>query len=229
VIINDGHITIDNNACNENWTKINNFFKGEGNGRICNRITGLRIITAIRDELNEDDIYLEIGTLNGGSVCLSMLHPKKCHHVCIDPFNGYYIKGGDTKNPEWNILYKDSSSKGSDTVAPVIDNIKKINVHNHTYHLIKNYSTDKNALVETDQYRGKVGLLLIDGDHTRWGAKFDFDNYYELVKPGGYIIFDDYDGHTVTEAVEECLAEYADKIETSTEFESVFVIKLKEN
>ena len=35
-------------------------------------------------------------------------------------------------------------------------------------------------------------VLLIDGDHSYDGVKFDFDNYHPFIKQGGYIIFDDY-------------------------------------
>jgi hypothetical protein len=34
--------------------------------------------------------------------------------------------------------------------------------------------------------------LFIDGDHTYKGVKMDFEMYQELVKPGGFIVFDDY-------------------------------------
>lgn len=36
-----------------------------------------------------------------------------------------------------------------------------------------------------------VDMLFIDGDHTYHGVRADFDNYRNLVKPGGYIVFHD--------------------------------------
>jgi len=38
---------------------------------------------------------------------------------------------------------------------------------------------------------GEIDLLFIDGDHSYKGVKQDFDNYYQLVKKGGYVIFHD--------------------------------------
>ena len=35
-------------------------------------------------------------------------------------------------------------------------------------------------------------LTFIDGDHSRAGAQLDYDNYIGFVKPGGFVVFDDY-------------------------------------
>ena len=37
-----------------------------------------------------------------------------------------------------------------------------------------------------------INLLIIDGDHSYDGVKYDFDSYFPLLHPGGYVIFDDY-------------------------------------
>ena len=35
-------------------------------------------------------------------------------------------------------------------------------------------------------------VLIIDGDHSYEGVKFDYENYRKFVRVGGYLIFDDY-------------------------------------
>ena len=37
-----------------------------------------------------------------------------------------------------------------------------------------------------------IDLLFIDGDHTYEGVKSDLENYIDLVKPGGCVVFHDY-------------------------------------
>ena len=38
-----------------------------------------------------------------------------------------------------------------------------------------------------------VELLFIDGDHSKEGCDFDFQNYGKCVTPGGFLAFHDYD------------------------------------
>jgi hypothetical protein len=35
-------------------------------------------------------------------------------------------------------------------------------------------------------------LLVIDGDHSYAGVKHDSESYLGMVRPGGYVVFDDY-------------------------------------
>lgn len=39
-----------------------------------------------------------------------------------------------------------------------------------------------------------VDMLYVDGDHTYKGVKADYDNYHQLVRPGGIIVFHDVAG-----------------------------------
>jgi predicted O-methyltransferase YrrM len=40
-----------------------------------------------------------------------------------------------------------------------------------------------------------IDLLLIDGDHSREGAEFDFSHYAPKIRPGGFVAFHDYYPH----------------------------------
>src|SRR5690606_21094380 len=56
--------------------------------------------------------------------------------------------------------------------------------------LIKQLSTEASAIAQAHAH--PCDVLVIDGDHSYAGVKFDYDHYLDAVSPGGYIIFDDY-------------------------------------
>jgi tetratricopeptide (TPR) repeat protein len=125
---------------------------------------------------------LEIGALYGISLAILYNHAvaryPKVHVTCLDPFDGYYGKALDA------VLN-----------CPVSDltffrNMKLANVPREDYTLIKHYSTEPAAIAAAG--RLEFNLLVIDGDHSYDGVAFDFHNYYPLLRPGGYVIFDDY-------------------------------------
>jgi len=108
--------------------------------------------------------YLEIGAYAGGSACLIM-HRPNTNIISIDL--GWPI--------DPNI---------------VMSNVWKYNKFKNTYTYIKGNSTDQETInrVKTVQ----ADILFIDGDHSYFGVWNDFLNYSKLVKPNGYIVFDDY-------------------------------------
>lgn len=57
----------------------------------------------------------------------------------------------------------------------------------HRFILADSHADSTHDLVSDRKY----GLLLIDGDHRYEGARKDWELYYDLVSPGGYIIFHD--------------------------------------
>jgi hypothetical protein len=151
-----------------------------------------RLATTIQDavirqvvaELVEDEHLgvLEIGALYGINLailynhCIPYFNSMKM--ICLDPFDGYYGKPVD-------------ATLG----IPVTDklfhrNMQLANISSDAYSLIKNYSTDEVALTKAKQE--KITLLIIDGDHSYEGIKYDYENYFPLLEPGGYLIVDDY-------------------------------------
>ena len=44
---------------------------------------------------------------------------------------------------------------------------------------------------EKDEYKEQYDLVFVDGDHSLWGNRQDLIDCWPLVKPGGFIIFDD--------------------------------------
>jgi hypothetical protein len=59
------------------------------------------------------------------------------------------------------------------------------------YKIIQHLSTDDTAVKAASER--KYDYLLIDGDHSIEGVAADFELYGPMVKPGGVMIFDDYD------------------------------------
>lgn len=72
-------------------------------------------------------------------------------------------------------------------------------------------SHNPNVLEAVKHLKGKVDVLLIDGDHSAAGTLQDFKMYSPLVDMGGYIVFDDYQDYKyspeVKSAVDKIVAE----------------------
>lgn len=128
--------------------------------------------------------FLEIGTLFG--VAAGSLHRtldragKDMRLTLVDPLDGYYGTSPVDRQTGVRIT--------ADTLRT---NLHRLNVDKDSYRLIQHKSTLPEAvdLVSDRQY----DLLLIDGDHSLKGVANDFERFAPLVKPGGFVIFDDYD------------------------------------
>lgn len=125
---------------------------------------------------------LEIGALFGVNLaiifnhCITRFDSVKV--ICLDPFDGYYGKPIDAA---FNLPINPES---------FCRNMQLGNVPVENYRLIQKYSTDLTALEAVRKER--ITLLIIDGDHSYDGVKFDYENYFPVLEPGGYVIFDDY-------------------------------------
>lgn len=125
---------------------------------------------------------LEIGALYGISLAILYNHAvtrfSSAKVVCLDPFDGYYGKALDAvlNQPVNDLTF--------------IRNMRLANVPQSDFALIKHYSTDPAAL--SAAMETAFNLLVIDGDHSYEGVKYDFETYFPLLQPGGYVIFDDY-------------------------------------
>jgi hypothetical protein len=126
------------------------------------------ILYDIRSQIEKETVkYLEIGTHSGASACLMLLHPKKTQVFGMDL-------------PE---------SPRHDSVSYNTEKFK--NPHN-TFNYFQGNSRDPKFIESIKNEVGNVDMLFIDGDHTMDAVIDDFLNYKDLVNPGGYIIFDDY-------------------------------------
>jgi len=126
------------------------------------------ILYDLCENIDKDNItYMEIGTFAGGSASLMSKNQKVKKIISVDI--GYPIKKeipiknvNNFKHDNCEYDYIEGDSKSEETIKKVYD-------------LIKN-----------------VDILFIDGDHKYNAVIKDFENYKDLVLPGGFIVFDDY-------------------------------------
>jgi len=146
--------------------------------------THISILYFLR-EIMEDrcENYLEIGSFHGGSMLTAMRSKYQCNFYGIEIFS-------DRLNKEM-------------TPDKLNDQISKNNINEHHFEIIKGDSLDNTTISTVKQkiVEESVGIFFIDGLHTTHAVQNDFDNYISLVKPGGFIVFDDYQYAPVKHAV----------------------------
>ena len=122
--------------------------------------------------------YLEIGVHNGTSmsyVVNQSVRPLSC--IGVDLFSH------TTQRYKHDKLQQERTLK----------NIESLNTSKSSIHLIKGDSRAAATYEQVAQVlQGQpVDLLFIDGDHEFAGVESDFLMYSGLVRPGGFIVFDD--------------------------------------
>jgi predicted O-methyltransferase YrrM len=121
------------------------------------------IVTMIGNENKKVD-YLEIGSYLGSSACLVQQNEFTNSITCIEA--------------------------REDFAKEINTNLTNLNKHNIDFTIHNHRSTD--AIIIDKLTDKSFDLLFIDGDHSHDGVLSDFNIYKDLVKPGGYIVFDDY-------------------------------------
>lgn len=142
-----------------------------------------------------DPVYaqVEIGVFFGGGIIIMInaLKSLGCRHtvIGIDPLNGYYMQDNSDYSSKRDIM-----TNLPIDLETVKMNIGKCGLSLKNIVFVKDYSQSENALREACKY--KIASIYIDGDHSYEGLKRDFDNYFNFVAPGGYILIDNYkDNH----------------------------------
>ncbi len=114
--------------------------------------------------------YVEIGCYAGASACLM------------------------TQRPNTNVFSIDTGTPIAPGIATA--NVLRHNVLGNRFEYIQGSSHDISIV---DRIRksavGGIDILFIDGGHSFADATQDFEMYSGMVKPGGYIVFDDYLDH----------------------------------
>lgn len=136
-------------------------------------------------------VYLETGSLFGGSICYMMQDKQPCKFIGIDLFNGYYPNDsfGTPTDPITSLPVN---------IQNAYININKFNIHNHPHKLIKgsSYSEEVLAQVREELHSELIDFLFIDGDHSFSGVIQDWESYNELVRANGFVVFDNYSTST---------------------------------
>lgn len=146
------------------------------NGRVChNRVVLLNILV----EYLQIDRYLEIGVHNGASMSYVIFNQKKsidCYGIDLfESTFGHYKKDHITYNQSMENITKNNNSHSLITL------IKGNSYDDKTFKNIQNILNDKT-----------IDLLFIDGDHSYQGIMSDFNKYTSFLRPGGYVVLDDY-------------------------------------
>lgn len=152
-------------------------------GRLATTIQDAVVRQLVAESVPGDQLcILEIGGLFGVSLAILYNHCitryKDVKVICLDPLDSYYGKVEDA-------LFNTPISE-----ATFQRNMQLASVPAAGYVLIKHLSTDPVALAMARNH--PINLLIVDGDHSYEGVKFDFDTFFPLLEPGGYVIFDDY-------------------------------------
>ncbi|XSG82625.1 MAG: class I SAM-dependent methyltransferase [Methyloligella sp. ZOD6] len=173
-------------------------------GRLATAVEDMILRTMVPMSVKQPTVsILEIGTLFGvgAAIMYELLRPRfdSVSITLLDPLDGYY--GKDVPD----VLTGQPISE-----EILRENLDRAGVESSDVTLIKNFSTEDHAIkmASARQY----DVLIIDGDHTYDGVKFDFEHYAPMVKIGGYVIFDDYgsqDWPDVTEYVDKEVADLA--------------------
>lgn len=158
--------------------------EGASSGRLATSIENAILRCLVAKSVKGKQLrVLEIGSLFG--IGLSMIYDavrgqfEEIHLTAMDPLSGYYHVGVlDTllKIPVCKEIFW--------------HNMRVADIPQEQLTLIDKLSTDPQA--REAAARSRYDLLVIDGDHSYEGVKFDYENYIDLVEDGGYIIIDDY-------------------------------------
>lgn len=153
-------------------------------GRFAGNIEDVILRNMFIQSIKKDTLkILEIGSLFG--IQLAIYYNtcrgryEKIKIIAIDPLDGYY--GADNSDLLTNEPVNEAIFRHNMRIADVPE---------EDIYLIKELSTSESALAKAK--KNNYDVLVIDGDHSYEGVKFDFENYCDLVSKQGIIIFDDY-------------------------------------
>lgn len=131
----------------------------------------VHILSVLRDALpKSQQIYLEIGTFRGMSSLFMATHHYNTKVIAIDLC---YYKGQE-EEIRWNFK----------NIFPNID-----------VTLIKNTSRNSFEILNKKMINS-IGIVFIDGDHSYDMAKEDIYSFSQFVKPGGFLVIDDFGCHS---------------------------------
>lgn len=160
-------------------------------GRVCGDVGDslaqyLTIVQYVRQTGIKNIDSLEIGTLFGGGCLMKLFAIRNlgCSGIatCIDPMRGYITCYGEQEY--------DPHSKVPVNPETFYSNIKKFEFSEQDVKLITEMSDSPNAFKELKEK--SYATLIIDGDHSYDGVKYDWEHYNKYVADGGFVLFDDY-------------------------------------
>jgi FkbM family methyltransferase len=154
-------------------------------GRLATTIeTAMLRQLALRSLPGPEVDLIEIGTLFGiGAGLLYRFRGDRITRLrltLVDPVSGYYAAG--ELDPVTGVTV------GVDTLKR---NLRALDVPEEDVLLLQGLSADEDIVAAAKQR--SYDFALIDGDHSGEGVRRDFEIYGPLIRPGGLVLFDDYD------------------------------------
>ena len=136
-----------------------------------NYVDMIKVLHVI-SKLIRPENYLEIGVRRGRSISIVAKNSPLCELHAFDMWVKNYTR---IENPGPSLVKKE---------------LKKVN------HKGKIYFYNGNSRETIPKFKVKnpkiyFDLICIDGDHSFYGASKDLDNVIEILKIGGYLVFDD--------------------------------------
>jgi len=161
------------------------FMENMMKGRLATTIETIVLRSLVCAAVQRQEVsILEIGTLFGvGAAAVyeaTLNEHESVHLTVLDPLDGYYAAG-----------HMDLLTGAEVSEKTLRQNFQFAPVPEEDYTVIRHLSTDAVAFEAAS--RKRYDALIIDGDHSYEGVKYDFDKYGPLVREGGFILFDDYD------------------------------------
>ena len=170
------------------------------------------------------ELCLEIGSFEGltSNYIVDNLLSDTGKLICIDPLTDVYLNDNLTKediekNKKDFSYFEDQYSRFSNNVKEHLDTDR--------IELMRNLSTDAFPHL-IDSHSNKFDFIYIDGDHRPEGVYIDSINSFELCKPNGFILLDDYSWENTGIGIDRFLNEYYGRYELLIKEYQVLIKKL---
>ena len=168
-------------------------------------------------KLKNQKLCLEIGSFEGltsNSIVDNILSDDG-KLICIDPLTDTYLVENLSEN---DIEHNNNGWKYfNGQYDRFIENTKN-NLESKKIELYRELSSEALPKLK-EKYKDKFDFIYIDGDHRDFAVYFDAVNSFEICKPNGYILFDDYlwedySNHKITkDGIDRFINEYRDKLD----------------
>jgi predicted O-methyltransferase YrrM len=143
---------------------------------------GKRLFELAASQTLSGDI-VEIGSWQGKSTLYL------AHSLVVNPTGKLYAIDHFKGNPGKEALYQAQQKDLSDLKSIFESNMRRFNVDKKITLLNMPSSQASRTLTKK---KIQIRLLFIDGCHEYAGVKQDFVQFYDLILPGGIIVFDDF-------------------------------------
>ena len=168
-------------------------------------------------KLKNQKLCLEIGSFEGltSNYIVDNILSDDGKLICIDPLTDTYLVENLSEN---DIEHNNNGWKYFNGQYDRFIENTKYNLESKKIELYRELSSEALPKLK-EKYKDKFDFIYIDGDHRDFAVYFDAVNSFEICKPNGYILFDDYlwedySNHKITkDGIDRFINEYSDKLD----------------